>query len=147
MRKIVLPGEFLGEKKGRKVGRWVYVEGDKAFAKVLGIPEITENEISLIPLSGVYYPSVGDRVIGVVISVEVSGWLVDINSPYVAFLPLTEAVSEFVDVYRTDLSRYYDIGDVIFCRISKVTKNKLVQVSMRDLVSRIDQGNKQEREC
>jgi len=135
-RKVVLPGEFLEEKKGRKLGKGVYEEGGKVFAKVLGIPRISENQISVISLAGVYLPKVGDRVIGIISNVEISGWIVDINSPYNSFLPLSEAVSEFVDIYRTDLSRYYDVGDVIFCRISKVTKNKLVQVSMRDMLSR-----------
>jgi exosome complex component RRP4 len=63
--------------------------------------------------------------------VEVSGWFVDINSPYIAFLPLAEGVREFVDIYRTDISKFYDVDDVIYCRVSKVTKNKIVQVSMR----------------
>jgi len=135
-RKIVLPGEFLEEKKGRKVGRGVYFEGEKVFAKVLGIPRISENEISVIPLAGVYLPSIGDRVIGVIAQVEISGWFVDINSPYMAFLPLGEGVDEFIDTTRADLSRFYDINDIIYCRISNVTKNKTVQVSMHDLAAR-----------
>ncbi len=82
-------------------------------------------------MAGVYSPKVGDKVIGIIQDVEVSGWVVDINSPYLAFLPLAEAVEEFVDIYRVDLSRYFDVGDAIFCRISKVTKHKIIQVSMK----------------
>ncbi len=133
---IVLPGEFIEERKGRKLGKGVYEENGKVFAKVLGLPRVTDTEVSVIPLSGAYLPNVGDRVIGVVSTVEIAGWFVDINSPYLAFLPLGEAVEEFVDTSRVDLSRYFDTGDVIFCRISKVTKSKDVQVSMRDMVSR-----------
>ncbi|MDI6798419.1 MAG: exosome complex RNA-binding protein Rrp4 [Candidatus Aenigmarchaeota archaeon] len=134
-REVVLPGELI-ERKGRKIGKGVYAENDRVFAKVLGIPRIDEDEVSVIPLSGVYIPSVGDRVIGIVTQVEISGWSVDINSPYTAFLPLSEGVDFFVDVTRTDLSRFFDVNDVIFCRISRVTKSKIVQVSMRDLGSR-----------
>jgi len=133
---IVLPGEFIEERKGRKLGKGVYEENGKVFAKVLGLPRMTDTEVSVIPLSGAYLPNVGDRIIGVVSTVEIAGWFVDINSPYPAFLPLAEAVEEFVDTSRVDLSRYFDTGDVIFCRISKVTKSKNVQVSMRDMVSR-----------
>jgi len=136
VRKIVLPGEFLDEKKGRKLNTSVYAEGEKVFSKIIGIPKIGENEISVIPLAGVYSPKVGDRVIGIIQDVEVSGWIVDINSPYLAFLPLAEAVEEFVDVYRVDISRYFDVGDAIFCRISKVTKHKIVQVSMKQMGTR-----------
>lgn len=132
-KEIVLPGELIDEKKGRRIGDGAYFEGEKVFSKVLGIPRVNENEISVIPLSGVYLPIIGDKIIGVIEAVEISGWTVDINSPYSAFLPLSEGVDGFVDTQRTDISRFYDVGDVIFCRISKVTKNKTVQVSMRDV--------------
>ncbi len=135
-RPIILPGEFIENRKGRKLGRNVYSEGEKVFSKILGIPKVMENEIDVIPLAGKYMPIVGDRVIGIVREVEVSGWVVDINSPYFAFMPLAESVDEFVDTLRTDLSRFYDIDDIIFCKISKVTKNKVVQVSMKDPLSR-----------
>jgi exosome complex component RRP4 len=135
-RPIVLPGEFVDERKGRKLGRNVYLEKEKVIAKVLGIPKISENEIDVIPLSGKYVPKIGDRVIGIVSDVEVSGWFVDINSPWIAFMPLSEAVDEYVDTLKADLSRYYDLNDIIFCRISKVTKDKVIQVSMRDSMSK-----------
>jgi exosome complex component RRP4 len=135
-REVVLPGELLEERKGRKIGRGVYAEADKVFAKVLGISRINENEIFVIPLSGIYLPTIDDRVVAVVSEVQISGWLVDINSPYPAFLPLAEGVDEFVDTSRTDISRFFDAGDVVFCTISKVTKSKTIQVSMRDMGSR-----------
>lgn len=135
-REVVLPGELIDERKGRKLGTNVYLEDDKIFSKVLGIPKVEENEISVIALSGTYIPKVGDRVIGMISTIEISGWLVDINSPYMAFLPLSEAVEEFVDISKVDLSRYFDIGDIVYCKISKVTKNKVVQISMRDLAAR-----------
>ncbi len=127
---------MLDERKGRKLGNGVYEEGDKVFSKFLGVPRANENELSVIPLSGTYLPRFGDRVIGVIETVEVSGWFVDINSPYSAFLPLSEGVDEFVDLQRSELTRYYDVGDIILCRLSKVTKNKTVQATMRDFESR-----------
>lgn len=130
VRRVVLPGEFIDKKVGRKIGRGAYFEGDNVFSKVLGVPRVKRNEISVIPLSGVYIPSVNDRVIGVITQVEISGWVVDINSAYDAFLPVSEGTDEFIDMSRTDLSRFFDIGDVIFCKVSKVTKNKTVRVSM-----------------
>lgn len=135
-REMVLPGDFLDERKGRKVGQGTYEENDKVFSKFLGIPRINENELAVIPLSGTYLPRFGDRIIGVIEAVEVSGWFVDINSPYSAFLPLSEAVEEFVDLQRAELTRYFDVGDIVFCRLSKVTKGKTVQASMRDFESR-----------
>jgi exosome complex component RRP4 len=136
VKKIVLPGDFIAEKGGKKVWGGAYFEGDKVFSKVLGIPRIKENEISVIPLSGNYIPRINNRVIGVISSVEVSGWMVDINSPYKAFMPVGDAVDEFVDRDRTDISRFFDVGDVIFCKVSKVTKDKTVRVSMKSLGAR-----------
>jgi len=135
-REIVLPGELIDERKGRKIGKGTYLEEDKIFAKVLGVVRIGEDEVSVIPLSGVYLPTIGDKVVGVISDLAISGWMIDINSPYTAFLPLSEAVSEFVDTMKTDISRFYDIGDVIYCKVSKVTKDKTVQVSMRVIGSR-----------
>ena len=135
-REVVIPGELIDEKKGRKVGRGAYFEGEKIFAKVLGIVRSDENEVSVIPLSGIYMPRFGDKVIGVVSDFSISGWMININCPYRAFLPLSEAVSEFVDTQRTDISKFFGIGDVIFCKVSKVTKDKTIQVSMRAIGSR-----------
>ena len=129
---VVLPGEFLAEREGKKIGRGVYLEDDKVYSKVLGIPRVEEDEISVIPLAGAYIPQVGQKVVGIISEVEISGWGVNINSPYSAFLPLAEGVEEFVDISRTDLSKFYDINDIIYCKILKVPKNKIVQVSMRD---------------
>jgi exosome complex component RRP4 len=136
MSRIVLPGELIGKREGRKLGIGIYEERGRVYAKVLGLLRENENEISVIPLSGVYQPRVGDRVIGRVVKVEISGWLVDFNSPYIAFMPLSEAVEEYVDIGRTDISRYFDVDDLIFCKISKVTKNKTVQVNMLDPYAR-----------
>jgi len=133
---VVVPGEFIAEKAGRKVGKGAYYEAEKVFAEVLGIPRTDENEIFVIPLSGVYIPDIGDKVVGTITTVEISGWMVDVNSPYLAFLPLSEGVAEFVDTQRTDISRFFDVGDFIFCKISKSTKNKTIQVSMRAIGSR-----------
>ncbi|MBI1978766.1 MAG: KH domain-containing protein [Candidatus Aenigmarchaeota archaeon] len=135
-RNVVIPGDMVEERKGRKLGNGVYEENDKVFSKFLGVPRATENDINVIPLSGTYLPRFGDRIIGVIETVEVSGWFVDINSPYSAFLPLSEAVEEFVDLQRAELTRYFDVGDIVFCRLSKVTKTKTVQASMRDFESR-----------
>lgn len=135
-REVLVPGELVDERKGRKLGNGVYPEGEKVFSKVFGIPRIDENEISVTALSGAYMPKIGDKVVGIIEGVEISGWSVDINSPWKAFLPIAEAVDEFVDRDRSDLSRYFDIGDVIFCRVSKVTKHKVVQVSMDDYSAR-----------
>lgn len=132
---IVLPGDFVDEVKGRKTGVGIYIKDDKAYAEVVGVPRSSMYEVSVIPLSGKYIPEFGDKVVGIVKGVEASGWMININSPYIGFLPVSEGVEDFVDS-RTDISKFFDTGDVIFCKISRVTKSKLTQCSMRDVLAR-----------
>lgn len=133
--RIVLPGEFVDDLRGRKTGQGVYIKDDKAYSQVLGVPRVGMYEISVVPLAGKYIPQFGDKVVGIVKEVEISGWMIDINSPYVGFLPVSEGVEEFVDA-RADLTRFFAKDDVIFCRISRVTRSKAVQCSMRDMLAR-----------
>lgn len=133
--RIVLPGEFVDDVKGRKTGPGVYIVNDKVYSQVMGIPRVGMYEISVVPLSGKYIPQFGDKVVGIVKEVEISGWLIDVNSPYMGFLPISEGVEEFVDA-RSDLTRFFAKDDVIFCRISRVTRSKSVQCSMRDILAR-----------
>lgn len=137
--RIVLPGDFIEELKGRKTGTGVYLEGEKVYSEVLGVPRVGMYDVSVVPLAGKYIPEFGDKVVGIVKEVEISGWLIDINSPYMGFLPVSEGVEEFVD-QRSDISKFYGKGDVIFCRISRVTKSKSVQCSMRDILAKKLQG-------
>jgi exosome complex component RRP4 len=133
--KIVLPGEFVDYLRGKKAGVGVYIVGEKAFSNVVGVPRIGMYEVSVVPLSGKYIPQFGDKVIGIVDSVEISGWMIDINAPYIGFMPVSEGVEEYVDA-RVDISKFYAKGDIIACRISRVTSTKAVQCSMRDMMAR-----------
>lgn len=133
---LVIPGDNLGERKGRKLGGGVYLEGDKLFSSVLGILRTTPDEIFVIPLGGVYMPKAGDMVIGRIKSVEISGWFVDVNSPYIGFMPLAEAVEEYIDTSRDEMSKFFAVGDVIYCNITRVTTEKNVRVAMTDRTAR-----------
>jgi len=72
VREIVLPGELIDERKGRKIGKGTYLEEDKILAKVLGIVRVGEDEVSVIPLSGVYLPTISDKVVGVIEDLAIS---------------------------------------------------------------------------
>lgn len=132
IREIVLVGDYVCDRNGRKISDTVYEENGKVFSKVIGIPKITNEEINVIPLKYAYIPKVGDRVIGIVKEVETSGWIVDINSPYLAFLPLVEGVSTYIDIFRTDLRRFYNINDILFAKVIKVSEDKTINISMKD---------------
>ena len=124
--KIVLPGEEIEK------NNYTYKFQDKTISKKVLLVSQDEKRSKVIPLSEVYYPNVGDKIIGIVKEVEASGWFVDINSINYAFLPIAEAVKEFIDIYRTDLSKILDVDTVIHGRVINVMKNKIVQISIKD---------------
>jgi exosome complex component RRP4 len=128
-RRLVIPGELLGEGRG---GHGTFEEDGKVFSKFVGLVDEKGGYFFVIPLSGIYNPKRGDGVIGKIKDISFSKWIVDINSPYEAVLPLNEAVDEFVDLTKTDLTRYFDYNDLIFAEISTVTKSKSVQLSMKN---------------
>ncbi len=128
-RKLVIPGDLLGE--GR-AGHGAYEENGKVYSRHIGLAEDRAGLFFVIPLSGIYNPKRGDGVIGQIKGIIVSKWFVDINSPYEAVLPLSEATEDFIDLTKTDLTKYFDYSDLIFTEIMNVSKTKDVQLSMRD---------------
>lgn len=128
-RKVVIPGEVLGE---GQPGHGSYMENGMVISKMVGLADEKSGIRFVIPLSGIYNPKRGDGVIGKIEDVIFSKWLVDINSPYQAVLPLSDATDEFIDLTKTDLTRYFDYGDMIFAEISSVSKTKNVQLSMKN---------------
>lgn len=128
-RKLVIPGDFLGD--GR-AGHGAYEEENKAFSACIGLAEEKNGLHFVIPLSGIYNPKRGDGVIGKIEDVAFSRWIVDVNSPYEAVLPLAEATEEFIDLTKNDMTKYFNFGDLIFAEITSVSQTKNVQLSMRN---------------
>jgi len=135
IRKIVLPGEVLGDLKENKPSYGTFEENGKIISKFLGIPKESRGYMSVIPLSGVYVPKRQDKVIGFITDVEKFGWIVDINSPWQAFLSLSEAVDEFIDFKKTDISRFYDVGDIIYAQVVDKKRGD-IQLSMKNPMAR-----------
>jgi len=133
-REIVLPGEVLADAKEGRPGHGTFMEDGKIISKFLGIVKKGEY-ISVVPLSGVYLPKRQDKIIGFITGIEKVGWVVDINSPWEAFLPLSEAVDEFIDFRKTDIIRYYDVGDIVYAKILDVKRGN-IQLTMKEPMAR-----------
>lgn len=104
-KKFVVPGEKIDE----KVNAYVYRENGKIYSMIMGILSTKDDVSRLIPLAGKYLPQAGDYVVGVIEAVKHSGYVVDINSPYTAFL---QSYSE------------YKANDVVFAKIVDVNEVK-----------------------
>lgn len=128
--KIVFPGDELADSLEIIPGYGTYRAGSKIFSKVIGIMRSDGHIITVVPLTGVYVPRRGDYVIAEIKDLSFSNWTVDINSPYEAQLSVTDA-REYIPK-GADISKFYNIGDLIFAKVSIVTTTKFVNVTMRD---------------
>lgn len=130
VREIVLPGEKIGNTKTEKAGHGTYIKDQDIISKFLGILKKYNDYISVIPLSGIYKPKKYDKIIGIITAVEKAGWIVDTNSPWKGFLSLSEGVRDFIDIRKTSLKRFFDVGDIIYTEIVDVRSGD-IQLSMK----------------
>ena len=111
MKEIVVPGD----KVDGKVESYVFREGNNTYSMVLGVMDKKEGYDRIVPLNGKYFPQVEDYVVGVVTDVKRGGYVLDINSPYDAFLASR---------------RRYDSGAVIFAKVGDVSEVRSVSLTM-----------------
>jgi len=89
-RKIVIPGEVIIKGDKYLPGEGTEKIGEEVVALKYGLAEELDRLIKVIPLSGVYYPRRGNVVIGRVENITFNGWVIDIEAPENAFLPILE---------------------------------------------------------
>jgi len=118
---IVVPGDLLAE-GDYTAGPYVYKEDNKLYSTTIGIVEQRKGTIRVVPLQGPYIPKVGDIVIGVVVDISPTAYVVDINSSYKAILQASEVVPPKRNVLAEDLTKYLDVGDVIVCKVMRFDK-------------------------
>ena len=129
IRRIVLPGEFLGEASRIKAGRGTFIEHGKIHAMILGIFERRGDTIQVTPIKGRYDPVVGDFVIGIVEEAMSSSWLIDINAPYPALLHVNETPW---DIEFGDTEKYLKTGDSVMAKVLLVDMEKKLQLTLND---------------
>ncbi len=127
-REIVVPGDLLAI-SSKRAGPGTYSEGGKIFASQLGIKSVKPDSITVIPLAGQYVPVTGDLVVGKIVDVGASNWLVDINSPYPSPLHVNE-VPWRVEFGET--RKFMQVGDIVLLKIVAVDELKRISVSMQD---------------
>ncbi|RLG48486.1 MAG: hypothetical protein DRO06_01250, partial [Thermoproteota archaeon] len=112
-REIVLPGDIVG-RPPLKPGDNVYVDprGNIRAAK-LGLLDVRENTVRVIPLFGRYIPKAGDLVIGEVVKISGNIVILDINSAYQGVIIVPRPTRE------GRVSRKYSlrVGDVVLAKV------------------------------
>jgi len=127
-REVVVPGELLDD-SGLRAGNGAYTLDGKIYASRLGVKNVFSGTVGVIPLRGRYIPAPGDLVLGTIIDIGPSNWLVDINSPYPAPLHVNEVPWK---VEFGDTSRFLKLGDVVMVKILMVDESMKIQVTMND---------------
>lgn len=128
-KEIVVPGQELAIGMDFLPAGGTFRENDKIIAAQLGLASISGRLIKLIPLGGVYVPKRGDTVIGKIVDMSFGGWYIDIGSAYEASLSIRDA-QEYIS-RDADLSQYYDFGDIISAKVTKVTRSKAIDLTMK----------------
>jgi len=127
-RQVVIPGDVV-ETHGLKPGHGTFVENGTVFAALLGIRSEHQGYVDIIPLGGRYIPQPDDEVVGQVVDVGPSHWLIDLNSPYPAPLHATESPWR---VEFGETSHFMDVGDSLLAKVLAVDETKRVQITMQD---------------
>lgn len=127
-RELVVPGDLL-DAPGLKPGVGTFSEGGKIYASMLGIRNERAGYVNIVPLGGRYIPRPGDAVIGKIVDIGPSHWLLEINSPYPAPLHTNEVPWR---VEYGDTARYLDVEDVCLIKVLSVDETKRVQLTMKE---------------
>ncbi len=140
-RKYVIPGDVITTGPFRPEQN-VILDGNKIISTAIGISEIFDDSIKVIPLTGKYIPKIDDLVIGKVISHTSLSWELDINSCYVGFLPAQDVFGRDFSAHADELSSKLKAGDLVAARIANFdrTRDPLVTIADRDL-GKIDSGH------
>ena len=130
---IVVPGTVLGgvdTLKNKISGPYVVV-GSNIVATTVSIVEKKGNILKITPLAGIYTPRKDDIVIGKIVDVLPNGWMVEFGVPYHGFMLLKDALYEHIDPLKDDLNNYFTYRDFIAAKIVSVTKNKIINLSVK----------------
>ena len=140
-RKQVVPGDVIttGQFKAEQN---TMMMGEQITATAVGISEIYEDAVRVIPLTGMYYPKINDLIVGMVRSHTSLSWELDINSCYVGFLPAQDVFGRDFSAHADELTSKLGKGDLVAARVANFdrTRDPLITVSDREL-GKIDSGD------
>ena len=136
----VIPGEIIVSGPYRAEQNTI-MEGNNIIATTIGLSDVHDGSVRVIPLTGGYYPKDDDLIIGKIVSHSAMSWEVDINSCYAGMLPATDVFGRDFSSHSDNLSSKLGNGDLIVARIVNAdkTRDPLLTISGRELC-KIDSG-------
>ena len=139
-RRYVIPGDVITTGPYRPEQN-VILQGDKIMSTVIGISEIYDDSVKVIPLTGIYVPKNNDLVIGKIVSHSSLSWAVDINSLYPGMLPASDVFGRNFQASSDDMNSKLKKGDLIVARIGNFDRSRdpLITIGDREL-GKIESG-------
>ncbi len=139
-RRYVIPGDVITTGTYRPEQN-VILQGDKIMSTVIGISEIYDDSVKVIPLTGIYVPKNNDLVIGKIVSHSSLSWTVDINSLYPGMLPASDVFGRNFQASSDDMNSKLKKGDLIVARIGNFDRSRdpLITLGDREL-GKIESG-------
>jgi len=130
-RQLVVPGTLLTEGK-YNAGVNVYREDNKFFSSVVGLAELRNEAVTVIPLRGCYIPFVDDVVIGKVVEVISTAWMLDIRSPWQGVLFAKEFLSKPLNTMKEDARSYLDVGEMVKAKVIAFDRTRNPSLTTRE---------------
>lgn len=139
-RRFVIPGEVITTGPYRP-DQNVILEDKKIIATKVGISEIYDDSVKVIPLAGAYIPKSQDLVIGKIVSHSSLSWEANINSIYAGMLPASDVFGRNFQPDSDELTSKLAKGDLIAARIVNFDRSRdpLITIADREL-GKIDSG-------
>ncbi|WKT57046.1 exosome complex RNA-binding protein Rrp4 [Candidatus Nitrosotenuis chungbukensis] len=139
-RKYVIPGDVITTGPYRAEEN-VNLVGDKIIATTVGISEIYDSGVRVIPLTGMYVPRIDDFIIGIVKSHTSLSWEADMRSCYPGILPAQDVFGRDFNPKVDELTSRLKKGDLVAARIANFDRSRdpLITIGDRDL-GKIEEG-------
>ena len=129
-KEVVVPGQIVAEGMDYLPSYGTYRLGENILANRVGVVSLDGKIIKTIPLSGKYMARRNDVVIAQIFDIASSGWRVKMNSPYPGMIPVKDGSFEFI-ARGADLSRFFQIDDYVVAKITNITSQNLIDLSVR----------------
>jgi exosome complex component RRP4 len=107
---------------------------------VLGVLTRRNDQVKIVPITGKYIPQAGDCVVGVVQEMKHGGCIVDINSPYSAFLP-TKFEYPFGTILFAKIIEVDEVRNVSLDEERKLIGGYLIEISPARVLRVIGKNN------
>lgn len=127
---IVVPGDVIAEGMDYLPSFGTYRKDNQIIANRLGLLLVEGKVLKTIQMAGAYLPKRNDIVIGRVFDIMMSGWRLNINSAYSAVLMIKEASFNFIQK-GANLAKFFALDEYVMTKITNVTSQKLVDVTMK----------------